>query len=145
LLSTINRIFSWYSEDPWIKGIKAYKDMQVTRSMHVAIKIKLCQMSNEQIDAACKFANPWAPERELLLKDFAAVCSPEKFRQRPYTMLIKSSSYKPKDINNANFAITQSLFIVLPLLHKILGYTTRPTKTWRVIAICGNVTDIFSE
>jgi len=117
LLSTINRILTWYSEDPWIKGTKAYKDMQVARSMHVAIRRKLYQMSNEQIDAACKFANPWSPDCELLRKDFAAVCSPEKFGQRPYTIISKTSPYKPKGINNADFAITQSCFIALSLLY----------------------------
>jgi len=117
LLSSINRFLRWYSEDPWIKGTKAYKDMQVARSMHVTIKKKLCQMSNEQIDAACKFANPWAPDRELFLKDFAAVCSPEKFRQRPYIMFSKPSPYRPNGINNADFAITQSCFLIVPLLY----------------------------
>jgi len=92
--------------------------MQVARSMHVAIKRKLCGMTSEQIDAACKFANPWSPDRELLLKDFAAVCPPEKFGQRPYTvMLSKPSPYKPKGINNTDFAIAQSIFIIVPLLY----------------------------
>jgi len=117
LLSTINRILSWFNEDPWIKGTKAYKDMQVARSMHTAIKKKLYQMSHEQIDAACKFANPWSPDRELLLKDFAALCPLEKFRERPYVMFSKPSLYRPNGINNANFAISQSCFLIVPLLY----------------------------
>jgi len=89
--------------------------MQVTRNKHMAIKRKLCQMSHEQIDAACKFANPWSPDRDLLLKDFAAVCPPEKFRQRPY--IIFNKLYKPNGINNADFAVSQSCFLILPLLY----------------------------
>lgn len=90
--------------------------MQVTRKMHLAIRDKACQMSHEQIDAACVFANPWCPDRELLLKDFATACPFEKFGQRPYT-ITKKSAYRPKSINNGDFAIVQSIFIVLPLLY----------------------------
>jgi len=32
-------------------------------------------------------------------------------------MISKPSPYKPKSINNADFAIIQSLFIILPLLY----------------------------
>jgi len=89
--------------------------MQVTRSKHMAIRKKLCQMSREQIDAACKFANPWSPDREILLKDFAAICSPEKFKQRPYITF--SKSHKSNSVNNADFAVSQSCFLILPLLY----------------------------
>jgi len=103
--------------DPWIKGTEAYKDMQITRRKHFAIRKKVCQMDNEQIAAACTFANPWSPDRKLLQKDFAAACPLEKFdEQRPY-MLCKNSLYKPKAINNADFAVTQGcMFVALPLL-----------------------------
>ncbi|KAL6264641.1 hypothetical protein P5V15_004742 [Pogonomyrmex californicus] len=35
--------------------------------------------------------NPWIPDRELLLKDFAAICPFEKLRQCPYICINKSS------------------------------------------------------
>ncbi|XP_077258878.1 uncharacterized protein LOC143895546 isoform X1 [Temnothorax americanus] len=112
---TIKRIFSWYSGDPWIKGTEAYKDMQVARGKHLAMRKKVCQMDHEQITAACTFANPWCLDRELLLKDFAAASPPEKFGQRH--TIVNKSPYKPKGINNADFSFTQSCFVVVPLLY----------------------------
>lgn len=102
-MSTLKRILNWYNGDPWIKGIEAYKDMQVTRGMHLAIRRKVCQMDHEQITTASMFAHPWCPDREVLLKDFAVACPPEKFGQRPYITSNKSS-YKPKGVNNADLS-----------------------------------------
>ncbi|KAL0106516.1 hypothetical protein PUN28_016308 [Cardiocondyla obscurior] len=115
-MSTIKRMSNWYEGDPWIKGTDAYKDMRVTRSMHMQIRQKLCGMSHEQIAAKCTLANPWNPDREMLLKDFSAACPPEKHGQRPQKISQKSS-YKPKGINNGDFAMTQFCFIVLPVLY----------------------------
>ncbi|TGZ49844.1 uncharacterized protein [Temnothorax longispinosus] len=114
-VSNIKRLFSWYDGEPWIKGTKAYKDMQVARGKHLAMRKKVCQMDHEQITAACTFANPWCLDRELLLKDFAAVSSPEKFGQRH--TIVNKSPYKPKGINNADLSVTQSCLVVVPLLY----------------------------
>jgi len=89
--------------------------MQAVRRIHLAIRKKACQMNHEQIAAACTFAQPWCPDRELLLKDFAAACPPEKFGQRPY-IILKNSPYKPKNVNSADFVGVQSCFVALPLL-----------------------------
>ncbi|XP_071576805.1 uncharacterized protein [Temnothorax nylanderi] len=114
-IASVKRMFSWYDGEPWIKGTEAHTNMQVVRSKHVAIRRKVCQMDNEQIAAACTFANPWCVDRELLLKDFAAISSPEKFGQRH--TIINKSPYKPKGINNADFSFAQCCFIVAPLLY----------------------------
>ncbi|XP_036138786.1 uncharacterized protein LOC105840971 [Monomorium pharaonis] len=114
--STIKRMISWYKGDPWIKGTEAYKDMQVTRRMHLAVKKKVRQMDHKQMASACIFANPWSLDRELLLKDFVSACPPEKFGQRYYTITRKSQK-KSKGMNNMDFAIAQSAFVVLPLLY----------------------------
>ncbi|XP_070525230.1 uncharacterized protein [Cardiocondyla obscurior] len=115
-MSTIKRMSNWYEGEPWIKGTDAYKDMRVTRSMHLQIRQKLCGMSHEQIAAKCTLANPWNPDRELLLKDFSAACPPEKHGQRPQ-QISQKSSYRPKGLNNSDFAMTQYLFVVFPLLY----------------------------
>lgn len=109
-------MLNWYNGEPWIKGTNAYKDMQVTRRMHLTLRMKLCKMDNGQIDAACVFAKPWCPDRELLLKDFTAACPSEEFKQRPYVICSKSL-YKQKSINNSDMAGVQSSFIVLPVLY----------------------------
>lgn len=80
-------MIAWYNGDPWVKGTKAYREMQITHGKHVAISKKLELLSNEQINTASRITNSWCPERELLLKDFAAVCPFKKLSQRPYKQL----------------------------------------------------------
>lgn len=73
-------------------------------------------MSNEEIDAAAKFEHPWCPDRESLLKDFAAACPFEKIGQRPYIKMSKSP-HRPKCMNNWDMAAVQSSFVALLLLY----------------------------
>ncbi|XP_036148782.1 uncharacterized protein LOC118647631 isoform X2 [Monomorium pharaonis] len=113
-ISTIIRMSNWYKGDPWVKGTKAYKDMQVTCRMHLAVRKKVCQMEHEQITSACTFANPWSLDRELLLKDFASAGLPEKFEPDKF---VSKLPCKPKGINNSDFAIAQGAFVTLPLLY----------------------------
>lgn len=112
----IKRVFSWYSGDPWVKGTRAFKDMEITRMKHLVIRRKACRMDHEKIAAACTFANPWCPDRDVLQKDFAAVCPSEIFEQHLQTILNKSP-YKPKSINNADLALLQSCLIVATVLY----------------------------
>ncbi|KAL6419626.1 hypothetical protein ACFW04_013711 [Cataglyphis niger] len=114
-LSIIKRISSWYSGEPWIKGTQAYKDLQVTNKLHLMMRRKLCQMDNEQIDAKSKIAEPWCPDHEIFLKDFAMSCPFEKFGQQPYIMM-SESPHRPKGINNVDLAATQAVFVCMVLL-----------------------------
>ncbi|XP_012221564.2 uncharacterized protein [Linepithema humile] len=116
LQSTGRRIMSWYFGQPWVEETPAYKDMQFTRKMHKIIREKLSQISKDKIDAACTFANPWCPDRELLLKDLAAACPFEKVGQRPYK-LFAELSYEQKYLNDFELAMTQCSFIGLIVLY----------------------------
>ncbi|XP_020292958.1 uncharacterized protein LOC109859276 [Pseudomyrmex gracilis] len=109
-LATIKRIFSWYNGEPWIEGTPAYTDLQYTNKMHLMMRRKLRELTNEQIDNEANFVDPWCPDRELLLKDFADACPFEKIGQRPHIM-IEKSPYNPKGINNADFAGAQCSFM----------------------------------
>ncbi|XP_070154773.1 uncharacterized protein [Polyergus mexicanus] len=113
--STLKRIISWYSGEPWVKGTQAYKDMQVVHKLHLMMTKKLCQMDNEQIDAISKIAEPWCPDREIFFKDFTMSCPFEKVGQRPYIM-INESPERPKGINNAEVAFVQAVFLGMFLL-----------------------------
>ncbi|KAL6428388.1 hypothetical protein ACFW04_008581 [Cataglyphis niger] len=113
--STLKRIISWYSGEPWVKGTKAYNNMQVVHKLHLMMRKKLCQMDNEQIDAISKIAEPWCPDREIFIKDFTTACPFEKLDQRPY-ITINESSYRPKGVNNASLAFVQAVFVGMFLL-----------------------------
>ncbi|XP_011692192.1 PREDICTED: uncharacterized protein LOC105452613 [Wasmannia auropunctata] len=114
--ANLQQFIKWYDGEPWIEGTAAYKGMQFSRRMHLIIQSKLCNLDHEQINNESKIAKPWCPDRELILKDFAAVCPLEKDGQRPY-VLIDKLPYKPKGMNNADLAGTQCCFISLALLH----------------------------
>lgn len=90
--------------------------MQITRAKHLAISRKAAALTNEQIDIATKFKEPWAPEHELLLKDFTMACPFEKLGQCPYKMISKSS-VRPRNVNNAYLAGVQGTFLILPFLY----------------------------
>lgn len=114
-LSTIKRISNWYSGKPSIKGTQAYKDLQVAHKLHLMMRRKLCQMDNEQINALSIIVEPWCPDHEILLKNFAMVCPFEKFGLRPY-IKISESPYRPKRINNMNLTALQAVFVCMVLL-----------------------------
>lgn len=89
--------------------------MQTTHKMHLMLKRKLYQMDNLQIDIMSKIAEPWCPNREMFLEDFATACPFEKLGQRPYIMM-SESSYRPKGVNNMDFAMVQAVLISMFLL-----------------------------
>ncbi|XP_014486649.1 PREDICTED: uncharacterized protein LOC106750661 [Dinoponera quadriceps] len=109
-------MLAWCDGEPWIKSTEAYRDMQIARSKHIRISTKVSLLDNKQYQAASKFEQPWCPEYETLMKDFALTCPSEKPGQRPY----KISDYislKPKGLNNAMMAVAQAHFIMLPVLY----------------------------
>lgn len=108
---------NWYKGEPWIKGTQAYEDMQATRRMHTAVRNKVSQLTREELDAACTFANPWCPDREVLLKDFAASC-PFGKTGCPYTVITElAKPNRPIDFNNADMAGIQGVIIYYVLLY----------------------------
>ncbi|XP_011696435.1 PREDICTED: uncharacterized protein LOC105455080 [Wasmannia auropunctata] len=115
-LSTMCRMMNWFTGDPWTKGTPAFKDMQVVRKMHKVMRAKLSRLNNHEVDDACKFENPWCPDRELLLKDFAEACPFEKIGQRPYKSFV-DLPFKRKYINNAEMAMIQCCFVGFILLY----------------------------
>lgn len=114
----MDRIISWYYGEPWVEGTPAYKNMLFTCKLHSLIRSKLNGLTNDAIDAACTFANPWSSDRELLLKDFRknAACPVEEPWQRPYKLYVKSP-HRPKPLSTADLAATQCCFISLILLY----------------------------
>lgn len=103
------RMMNWFTGEPWIEGTLAFKDMQVVRKMHAIIRTKLSGLDNHKVDAACKFENPWCPDRQLLLKDFAEACPFEMIGQCPYKSFI-DLPFKRKYINNGDMAMLQCFF-----------------------------------
>ncbi|KAL6419630.1 hypothetical protein ACFW04_013715 [Cataglyphis niger] len=112
LLVIIHRISNWYNGEPWIKGTHAYKDLQVANKLHLMMRRKLCQMNNKQIDAISKIAEPWCPDLEILLKNFAMSFLFEKFGQ-PYYIMMSESSYRSKGINNMDLTALQAILIYI--------------------------------
>ncbi|KAL6419603.1 hypothetical protein ACFW04_013691 [Cataglyphis niger] len=96
-------------------GTQAYKDLQVANKLHLMMRRKLYQMDNEQIDAISKIVEPWCPDHEILLKDFAMACPFETFDQRSYIM-ISETLYRPKGINNMDLIAIQAVFVCMVLL-----------------------------
>ncbi|EZA56901.1 hypothetical protein X777_02752 [Ooceraea biroi] len=115
-LSTIWRITNWFNGEPWVEGTTAFKDMRATRRLHLLVRRKICRLDNDKIDAACTFANPWCPSRDIMLKDFSVMCLSEKDGQRPYK-LFAESPYRPKSLSTAHLAATQCCFMGLVLLY----------------------------
>lgn len=110
-VSTVRRITNWMTEDPWTKGTTAHRGIQVVRRMHRAIRLKLCEYSNEEIDAACKMLNPQCPDRKMILDDFSSC---------PYASVEKGClhlSIKPTGFNQADMAATQFAFVGLIVLY----------------------------
>ncbi|XP_012221565.1 uncharacterized protein [Linepithema humile] len=116
--STVRRMTNWYTGEPWVEDTPAHKDMQFTRKLHKMIRAKLSQISKDKIDAACIFANPWCPDRESLLKDFAAACPFEKVGQRPYKFFTELLEQKHlNDLNDFELIMGQCSFIGLIVLY----------------------------
>lgn len=102
---------NWMTEDPWIVGSKAYKDIQTVRRMHREIRLKLCERSNEEIDMASKIQNPWCPDRERILEDFSS-CPYASVENGCLHLLIT-----PKGLNQADMGSTQFAFMGLVVLY----------------------------
>lgn len=69
-----------------------------------------------EIDKARKLANPWCPDRKLLLKDFAEACPFEKIGQCSYKSFI-NLPFEQKYINNADMTVFQCCFVGFVLLY----------------------------
>lgn len=133
-LSTICRIRNWMTGDPWTVGTRAYNDIQTVRKMHRAIRLKLLEHDNEEIDRATKIRDPWCPNRETILKDFSS-CPYPTVENGCLHLLIT-----PKGLNQADMGATQFTFVGMVLLypHKFGIYASDEDMaafchTWRGI------------
>ncbi|XP_011701025.1 PREDICTED: uncharacterized protein LOC105457831, partial [Wasmannia auropunctata] len=97
--------------DPWTVGTRAYNDVQVVRRMHRAVRLKLCECDNEEIDMASKIRNPWCPDRETILEDFSS-CPALMGNGLSIHQIIS-----PKGLNQADMAATQFAFLGLIVLY----------------------------
>lgn len=99
------------TEDPFTMGTQAYKNIQTVRRMHRAIRKKLCERDNKEIDAASKIQNPWCPDREIILEDFSSCPYPTVENGFINTVFI------PKGLNQADMAATQFAFMGMIVLY----------------------------
>ncbi|XP_025269874.1 uncharacterized protein LOC105252460 [Camponotus floridanus] len=110
-LSTIRRFRNWYTSDPWCEGTQAYRDIQIVRKLHRAMRQKLCSMSDNEIDLAAKVSYTKCPMFQTIAKDFADTCPLAKSRQCPYTMS------KMKGLNQGDMSGTQFACMGLIVLY----------------------------
>ena len=87
--------------------------MVYARNMHSLIQKNLSKLDDNEYENEAKIAKPWCPYRQILLKDFAAVCPHDP--QFTYQMVHKSP-YMIKNINNANMVVAQCFFLSVVLL-----------------------------
>ncbi|XP_014478876.1 PREDICTED: uncharacterized protein LOC106746620 isoform X2 [Dinoponera quadriceps] len=115
-LSTLTRILSWLTGEPWVKETKAYKDLKMTRQKHAHINTKMSKLSNEQFAVEAKIADPLSLERETFLKTFATECPFKKLGQRPYKTL-NASSVTTDFVNNGTMFNVQGGIITLIIIY----------------------------
>ncbi|XP_029163139.1 uncharacterized protein LOC114934621 [Nylanderia fulva] len=110
-LSTIRRIRNWMMGDIWEKDTQAYKDIQAVRKMHRAIRLKLCQLDYDEIDAATKIQEPWCPDRKTILDDFFSCPYPTPENGCLHLII------RPKGLNQADMGATQFAFMGMIVLY----------------------------
>jgi len=122
------------TEDPWTVGTQAYNDLQTVRRMHRAIRLKLCEQDNEEIDGATKIQKPWCPDRKTILEDLSS-CPYPTIENGCIHLLVT-----PKGLNQADMAATQFAFLGMVLLypHELGIYASDEDMeafchTWRCI------------
>lgn len=94
----------------WIKGTAADRDIQTVRKMHRAIRLKFCEYSNEEIDAASEISNPNCPDRKMILEDFSS-CPYPTVKNDCFHLLIKPTGLSQGEMSGTQFAFMG--FIVL--------------------------------
>ncbi|XP_025153372.1 uncharacterized protein LOC112588267 isoform X2 [Harpegnathos saltator] len=115
-LDTAMQIFSWYEGEPWVKGTKAYKAMQIARIKHMNITTKISRMNKEQVNAATKIAYTLYPEDELFLKDMDSIY-PSENPERHRNKVLKTSELTIKALNNTTVTVAQGSFILLSIIY----------------------------
>ncbi|XP_046748055.1 uncharacterized protein LOC124412324 [Diprion similis] len=114
--SVMVKIQHWYSDDPWSKGTKAWKDILTVRALHVAAKRRLNVSTNEEIDNATKIPNMSCPTHDILLKDFSDACEVPAVGQCPF--LVKPTDPdRPKSFNQFEASFAQWQFVWLAICY----------------------------
>lgn len=109
-LSTVQRVRSWYVEDPWTESSHAYKNLRTVRQMHLAVRKRLCESTREEIRIASEIPDPWCTIRKPFLEDIrSSECAqiPDAFQ------FLKNAPYRPKGLNQADMSVTQFAFMGL--------------------------------
>ncbi|XP_020294836.1 uncharacterized protein LOC109860266 [Pseudomyrmex gracilis] len=111
-LSTIKRFRNWYISDPWREGTPAYRDIQTVRRLHGAMRRKLCNMDDEEIDRKCKLEYTHCPLLKAIAKDFEHSVCPMLKNQCPYTMT-RMKGLNQGDMGGTQFAC-MSMIVLYP-------------------------------
>ncbi|XP_024943437.1 uncharacterized protein LOC107270262 [Cephus cinctus] len=117
-LSTGVRIRNWYTEDPWLKGTAAYKDIQTVRRMHSAVRQRLWKINKEDINEEANVPNAWCPTKDILLEDFRSSC-PVPSPGQCFWQHCDASSIQFKGLNQSDMSATQFGFVGLIILHPV--------------------------
>ncbi|XP_014474906.1 PREDICTED: uncharacterized protein LOC106744544 [Dinoponera quadriceps] len=110
-LSTVIRVNRWCLEDPWDQKTQAHRDIQEVRSMHLAMRRRLCNYNYEQIDAKSKILRPYCPMQKILAQDFKDTCPMANDLQCPFMMT------RTKSINQGDMSCTQFTFMNMIVLY----------------------------
>lgn len=78
--------------------------------MHRAVRTKLCEYENKEIDAANKIERSLCPYRHIILQDFASYPHPTVEKGCIHLLVT------PKGLNQADMAVTQFAFIRMAIL-----------------------------
>ncbi|XP_067215877.1 uncharacterized protein [Linepithema humile] len=96
---------------PMILSRQSHTPYLAFRRMHRAIRLKLCEYDQEELDAATKIPNPWCPDRKTILEDFSSCPYPTVANGCLHLLL------KPTGLNQADMAATQFAFMGIILLY----------------------------
>ncbi|KYN31967.1 hypothetical protein ALC56_13720 [Trachymyrmex septentrionalis] len=107
-LSSSRRERIWMMENPWIKGTRAYNDVQTVRRMHRAVRLKLCKQDTEEFDKTIKIQNLCCPSRKTILEDVSSLIVENDFLHL---------APKFTGLNQADMASTQFAFMGMVLLY----------------------------
>lgn len=115
-LSTLERVLSWYKEDPWKDGTKANRNIHAVRRMHSATRKKLCELDHDQIEKIGTLKDPYCPVFPLMRNDFSKLDCLNRVETAAYTEFM-TSPYRPKGLNQVEMSYTLFGFMGMIVLY----------------------------
>lgn len=113
-LSTIRRVKSWYTEDPWIEGSCAEKNIRAVRKMHLKVRKQVCTLGPAELRTASKIEKPWCPARQILLRDIQDYVEPDTTGPDRF---LQEAAFRPPGMNQADMSVTQFAFMGLIVVY----------------------------